>query len=200
MSLQLWLIPLLSALIGWITNVAAVRLLFWPVRPLRLRGLPWVLQGVVPRRQAEIARSIGDLVEQLLVRPHELAASLNAPACQAEAMAALSRYVETRVEQTTGRYLPAGIRAAATRYLTDALQREATQAARAMLGPLQLRLQEELRLAAVVAERVASLDPAEFEVVLLRVVGRELRWLELLGAVMGFIIGLVQLALIASAT
>lgn len=187
-------IPLLGGFIGWVTNVAAVRLLFWPVRPLRLPGLPWPLQGVVPRRQPEIARSVAEAVERLLVRPEDLVASLNGPSYEEEAAVALSRYVEERIEQGVGRYLPGGIRAAVASYARETARREAGDVMRAVLARLQARLQRELTLAPTIAHRVARMDPAEFEAMLLRVIGRELRWLEVLGGVMGFLIGLVQLA------
>lgn len=196
MDLGLVLIPLLGGFIGWVTNVAAVRLLFWPVRPIRLPGLPWPLQGVVPRRQPEIAQSVAEAVERLLVRPEDLVASLNGPAYEEEAAVALSRYVEDRIEHGVGRYLPGGLRAAVTSYARETARREAGEVVRAVLERVKGRLEREFSLAPTIAHRVARMDPAEFEAMLLRVIGRELRWLEVLGGVMGFLIGLLQLAVV----
>ena len=189
-------IPFLSAFVGWITNVAAVRLLFWPVRPLRLPGLPWVLHGVIPRRQAAIAHSVGEMVERLLVRPEDMVESLGSDRYEQEALHVLYRYLDQRLEQGVPRFLPGVMRRVVSGYVKEALQREAARAARAMMEHLRQRWSGELRVAPRVAERVAALDPAEFEAMLLRVIGRELRWLEALGAVLGFVVGLVQMALL----
>ncbi|NPV27094.1 MAG: DUF445 family protein [Firmicutes bacterium] len=56
MLVQYIAIPLISALIGWLTNVIAIRLLFRPVEPIKLPLLNYELQGLIPRRQAEIAK------------------------------------------------------------------------------------------------------------------------------------------------
>ncbi len=196
LELRLLLVPLLAGFIGWVTNMVAVRLLFWPLRPVGLPGMPWKLQGVIPRRQAEIARNVGEVVENLLLRPQELVASLNGASYQQEAELALSHYVAERIERGIGRFLPAGLRAAVTDYARETARREAADAVRMLVSRLQERLSGELNVGPIVARRVAKLDPADFEALLLRVIGRELRWLEVLGGVMGFLIGLVQLAVI----
>ncbi len=50
--------PLLGALTGWLAAALALRLLFWPRRPVKLLGL--TVQGVIPRRKAELARRLGE--------------------------------------------------------------------------------------------------------------------------------------------
>lgn len=196
MNWHLMAVPLLSAFVGWITNVAAVRLLFWPIRPWRLPGLPWAVHGVIPKRQQEIARSVGEVVERLLLRPEDIVESLDGQDYQQEAAEILSRYVELRVEQGVSRYLPGAVRNMVTSYVKEAVRREAASATQAVLDRLRDRLKGQIRVAPVVAERVGKLDPAEFEAMLLRVIGRELRWLEILGGIMGFVIGLIQMAIV----
>ncbi|MEL6714072.1 MAG: DUF445 family protein, partial [Planctomycetota bacterium] len=54
------LLPLVGALIGYGTNRLAVRMIFRPIEPVRILGFR--VQGLIGRRQAEIARSIGGVV------------------------------------------------------------------------------------------------------------------------------------------
>lgn len=192
-------VPLLSAFVGWITNVAAVRLLFWPVRPLRIPGVPWALHGVIPRRQEAIARNVAEVVERVLVRPEDVAHLLALDRYREEAVHALVRYVDERLEHSFARLLPGRIRQLVRARIQAVLQREAPELVQAILERWQLRWPQELRLAPAVARRVAAMDPGEFEAMLLRVIGRELRWLEMLGALLGFVVGLVQLALLGPA-
>ena len=196
MNSYLVLVPLLSAFVGWATNVAAVRLLFWPVRPVRIPGLPWVLQGVIPRRQQAIARSVADMVEKVLVRPEELLQALQDHRYEREVVQILVGYVDHRLQQSVARYLPSRVRDTVVGYVRTTLEREAPAAARALMDRWRARLGENWQVAPAVARRVAQMDPGEFEAILLRVIGRELRWLEALGAVLGFLVGLVQLALL----
>lgn len=70
-------LPLISALIGYITNVVAIRLLFWPQQPINFGFFK--LQGVLPKRQADIAASVGELVEERLLSLDEVIDQVNTP-------------------------------------------------------------------------------------------------------------------------
>ncbi|MEW6045786.1 MAG: DUF445 family protein [Bacillota bacterium] len=195
MPVHLLLIPLIAAAIGWITNVAAVRLLFWPIRPIRLRGTPWAVQGVFPRRQKAIAESIGRLVEEEFLRPQDVMASLNG-AVRKEAASALEAYVAERLRKGLPHFLPARVRDAVTGYAADLARREAPGVVSDLAGRLEERIRSELHIGAIIGGRMRSLELGEFERALVRIMGRELRWLEALGAVMGFLIGIVQVLLV----
>ena len=69
--------PVVGAFIGWGTNWLALKMLFRPVRPVRIG--PWSIQGVIPKRQDALASNLGDMVERELVSHHDLAAALNRP-------------------------------------------------------------------------------------------------------------------------
>lgn len=192
MPLHLLLLPLTAALVGWLTNVAAVRLLFRPIHPVRIPWTPWSVQGVFPRRQETIAESIGRLVEEKFLRPQDLLASLDG-SFQQEAVAELERYVADRLKSSLPSFLPAGVRTAVTTYVVDRVRREAAGAVESVVGRLEERVVSDVRVGRLISERISRLDLADFEESVVRLIGAELRWLEALGAVMGFAIGLVQM-------
>ena len=81
MSLFQWpwlILPLAGALIGWLANVLAVRLIFRPHRPRNVLGLR--LQGLVPRRRAELAARIAETVEREFISAEDIRAALIDPA------------------------------------------------------------------------------------------------------------------------
>ena len=57
---QIISIPLIAALIGWVTNYLAVKMIFRPRIPVRVFGITF--QGLIPKRQMQIAASIGETV------------------------------------------------------------------------------------------------------------------------------------------
>ena len=66
-----WILPpLLGAIIGYLTNALAIRMLFRPLRAWRLFGVrvPFT-PGVIPRRRDELAESIGRMVSAELLTP-----------------------------------------------------------------------------------------------------------------------------------
>ncbi|MCL2382050.1 MAG: DUF445 family protein [Treponema sp.] len=64
-----WILPpLVGGLIGYVTNLVAIKMLFRPLREIRLFGLrlPFT-PGILPRERRKLAQSIGDMVERELV-------------------------------------------------------------------------------------------------------------------------------------
>jgi uncharacterized membrane protein YheB (UPF0754 family) len=77
-SLLIWLIPpLVGAVIGYITNVVAIKMLFRPLEEIRIFGirLPFT-PGILPRQRHKLAENIGAIVEQQLLTPEILIARL----------------------------------------------------------------------------------------------------------------------------
>src|SRR6202034_249579 len=58
-------IPFISAFIHWLTIWMALKLLFHPRQPRKILG--FTLQGVFPKRQGQIAGSLGKIVGQELL-------------------------------------------------------------------------------------------------------------------------------------
>lgn len=73
-----WGIPILwGALIGYFTNALAIRMLFRPLTRKYLLGIPVPLTpGIIPRRRAELARSIARMVARDLLSPAAVRARL----------------------------------------------------------------------------------------------------------------------------
>ena len=52
-----YLLPLIAALIGWLTNLIAVKMLFHPRKSINLGFFS--VQGVFPKRQKALAKKLG---------------------------------------------------------------------------------------------------------------------------------------------
>jgi hypothetical protein len=73
-SWYFWLVPpLAGAFIGFLTNVLAIKMLFRPLKELRILGirLPFT-PGILPRERRRLADSIGRMVERELLTPEIL--------------------------------------------------------------------------------------------------------------------------------
>ena len=60
--------PLVGATIGYVTNAIAIKMLFRPLKEIRVLGirLPFT-PGILPRQRARLAQSIGGMVERELI-------------------------------------------------------------------------------------------------------------------------------------
>jgi hypothetical protein len=85
--------PLVGALIGFITNVLAIKMLFRPLRPYYFFGLrvPFT-PGILPRERARLAESIGAMVERELLTPEILRERLSGKELREKFSRSLSSY------------------------------------------------------------------------------------------------------------
>ena len=189
------LLPLTGAIIGWITNVLAIRLLFRPLHPKRLWFLPFELQGLIPKRRAQIAENVGKVVAAQLFSVDELASRMDMPLMQLE----VERMVKTAVERWCGEKMgvfPGPVRQYCSSVLRDLVAAEVARQFPQMTGVLFSRMREQVNVETIVADKINELSLHEVEALVLTVARRELKQIEWLGAFLGFLIGLLQALLV----
>jgi uncharacterized membrane protein YheB (UPF0754 family) len=193
MSRWIWLTPLVGGLIGWLTNFLAIKMLFHPRQPHVIMGL--LLQGVIPKRQRDLALKIGAVVEQELLHPDDILNAINSE----ELRAHLATVLEHRIDRFLREKLFRG-----DFLYTKVLSREAVQRLkRALISelvslfPLEVEATlkgfvEKVNIRKIVADRVEQFDFDRLENLVYRVARAELFWVEISGGILGFLIGLLQ--------
>lgn len=191
-------IPLISAFIGWFTNAIAVWMIFRPHRPVNVLGLK--LQGLVPKRRDELARSIAETVEEHLVSHADVLAILE----RAEFTTALDDAIREKIGDFLDNKLKA-INPMLTMFFQGSLREKVEELLmneiRKMVPELSAqmmdKLEENLNFRQIVEDKVRSFDLFKLEQIIQGIAHRELRAIELLGGVLGFLIGLIQVAMLA---
>lgn len=85
--------PLLGALIGYVTNAIAIKMLFRPLQEWRIFGVRVPLTpGIIPRQRYRLAENIGDMVSKELLTEDTLARQINTEKFSNGLSAALSRF------------------------------------------------------------------------------------------------------------
>ena len=188
-------LPLVGAAIGYATNRLAVAMLFRPLRPRRILGLR--IQGLVPRRQGELAESIGRVVGDHLIDHKDLVAALDRVDLETLLGTVIERGLQPKLEELrrlplVGGFLTeervADLRAQVVRGISD--QREV------LFEELERAVEEGLDVRALVTEKVREFPIARLEELILEVARRELRAIELLGGLLGLLVGLAQAGLL----
>lgn len=178
-----------GAAVGWGTNVVAVRMLFRPQHSISLG--PWQVQGVFPCRQQDIASRLGAIAAQELLPPEALRKALVAPqtveALRHRAMDA----VEKRLNAVLGR-TPLGLGDRVARGTCEAIDAELRRVLPQVLGRAADVVASQLDVHSLVEERLACLAPGRLEDLLVGVLSRELRWVEVAGGVLGAFVGAVH--------
>lgn len=184
------ILPLISALIGYITNVVAIKMLFWPRRPISF--ILFELQGLLPKRRAELASSLGKLVEEQLLSLDDLFDKINTP----EVREIISRQIITAVRDRLEEIIPRIVPAKVTQVIVDSLEKLIRQEAEHMIRQIiesgQEYLSNEIQVSKIVEDKVNAFDLDQLEEMIRGVSSPELRAIEILGGVLGLIIGIIQ--------
>lgn len=191
MDLSLFLPPVIGAAIGWLTNYVAIKLLFRPHVPFNVLG--WRVQGVIPKRRKEIARSIARTIEKELLSSEDLARALSGLNWEREIERTVeevvehrfsSRFLQLPVVGMVSQGLKSQVKYILTREIISHLDRKK--------GALAAKVKENIDVKDLLVTKIDQLDLMRFERLLTDFIARELKHLEYLGGVMGFLIGVFQ--------
>jgi uncharacterized membrane protein YheB (UPF0754 family) len=185
-------LPLLGGFIGWSTNMLAVRLLFRPYRPVRIPLVGYRLQGMLPRYRTELARKVGELIQNELVPLDYLLAYLGSEETAGELVRLAETAVHVRVVDRLPDFLPASLKKRAANLLTGLVRQELPGLISEIIARSGEKVQRELILARLIEERMNTLDLPRLEEIIFQVAGRELRHIEVLGGIIGFFVGIIQ--------
>lgn len=102
-SLAYLSLPLIGALIGYLTNHIAIRMLFRPLRPWRLAGLRLPLTpGVIPAARHRLADNIGKMVGDHLLTPEDIRQALSEPHFQHNLRLLIQAQIEAVMQTRLG--------------------------------------------------------------------------------------------------
>lgn len=197
-NLYLWfIIPIVGALIGWFTNYLAVKMLFHPRKPIKFFGLS--IQGVFPKRQRKLAEKIGEVVSTELLSSDDLKNNL----LKATKKIDFDRILANEIDNIILKKIPVLIPMAAmflNNEIADSLKAMIIKDIRGSLdNTLDLIGSEFLSsmdIKSQVVEKISNFSSDKLEKIIISVMKKELKFIEVFGAMIGFIIGVVQLVLI----
>lgn len=66
----IWVLPIAGALVGFLTNWLAIKIIFNPKKPIKIG--PWVFHGLFLKRQQEVAEDYGRLAAKEFITPHNI--------------------------------------------------------------------------------------------------------------------------------
>ena len=197
----LLLLPVIASLIGWFTNYLAVKMLFHPRIPFRFLGIS--IQGVFPKRQKQLAEKLGTLVAEELFSIKEVTLKLKELATSEESMDLVGKRIEQTIREKLVKSFPM-----LAMFLTDDMVEKVTNLFKTELQDflgesaqdIGNKLEESLDVKELVREKVEAFSSDKLEEILFSIMRKEFRFIEMIGAVLGFLIGCVQVGLTLIAT
>jgi uncharacterized membrane protein YheB (UPF0754 family) len=197
LSVKTWSIPIIGAFIGWITNWLAIKMLFRPRKPVKILFITF--HGIFPKNKPRIAEKLGIIVQRDLINFSDIRNRL----LDADALANFRDEIAIRVENAIRDRIeksavldvivPDQLIQSVHKTIVDEIERNLPD----VIGSSIDKIEQKLDIQELVRNKVAMFSDEKLEQLLLDITSKEFTFIELIGAVLGFIIGIIQLLISA---
>ena len=188
--------PILGSLIGYATNVIAVKMLFHPRNPRRILGFKF--HGVIPRRRTEIAKRFAEVVSKELVTNVEIEKSVDFSKIEKTLVESIdteiTRFINEKISSIPPMFA-AFISDSLIENLKGSVVKEIANRVPKFIAEVKSDISNNFNIHEIVEEKVLNFSIEKLEEVVLTVSKQEFKNIERLGGVLGFIIGLAQSAI-----
>lgn len=196
MNYWLILIPVISAFIGWFTNWIAIKMLFHPREPKKFLGITF--HGIFPKRQQQFAEKLGKLVSRELLSFADIEQKITSPENLKKLMPQVEAHIDHFLRNKLSEAMPfisMFVGDKTISQLKGVFMKELETLFPEIMKNYMGNLQQELDLEKIVISKVAGFSSDKLEEILNQIMSKEFRFVEIIGGVLGFIIGLLQVLL-----
>ncbi|WP_249168581.1 DUF445 domain-containing protein [Alkaliphilus sp. B6464] len=192
MVVQLLILAIVGGVIGWITNLLAIKMLFRPFQPVSIPLINFKIQGLIPKRKAEIARSIGQTVETELLSIEEIIDKLVKSNNKDEILILLKNKITVIVANHLPSIIPSTFKGMISKYINDVIDEEGDKIITEAIEKMIEKATTSIELSKMIEDKVNEFEMEELERIVVNIAKTELKHIEVLGGILGFIIGIFQ--------
>lgn len=193
LSWKTWTVPLIGAFIGWITNWLAIKMLFHPRKPVKVLFITF--HGIFPKNKPRIADKLGTIVQRDLLNFSDIKDRLLDPDAlnnfKEEIASRVDDALRDRIEKSTlaSILVPEQLIQSVHKTIVDEIEANLPT----VIGTSIDKIEQKLDIQQLVKNKVANFSDEKLEQLLLDITSKEFTFIELIGGVLGFLIGIIQL-------
>lgn len=182
--------PLLGALIGWFTNWVALKMLFHPRKALNFGFFK--VHGLIPRRQNEMAAQIADVVSRDLLTPDDLGQLIRDHGGEERLMKWVRDLASSRADALLAQFpmVTMFISSEQIEGIKDKMVEGVDP--RSLVDSIASEVAKDADLRGLLERKISQFDLDKLEDMVKSVAAKEFRFIEVLGAILGALIGVVQ--------
>jgi uncharacterized membrane protein YheB (UPF0754 family) len=192
MIVNIILMAAIGGLIGYSTNVIAVKMLFRPLHPVKIPILGFTLQGLVPKRKDELSKKIGKTVAEELVSSEDIIDKVIEGMDKYELLRMAKDRIMAVAEHNMPPMVPSMFKGAILKYIGDAIDNNGEDMLTEMTEKVVHKATTSIDIEKMVSEKIDEFDVSRLEEIIFSISKTELRHIEVLGGVLGVAIGIVQ--------
>lgn len=189
--IRILILAIIGGLIGYITNVIAIKLIFRPINPIKIPILNIEIIGMIPKRKTEIATNIAKVVEEQFISIDEITDNIITEQDKRH----IIDYIKVRVKLILSEkmtLIPSTIRNLVQNYVSEIIEDEIREGIDELSEEMIIKTKNRINIKEIIEDKINELDLYELETIILQIVKNELRHIEVLGLILGFFIGIVQ--------
>lgn len=172
-------------------------MLFRPQQPVKILGIfKW--QGLIPKRQPALAKQAAEIIERELISNHRIKDTLAQIDVSPQLKVAISSLIRDRLAPKLQTLPLVGnfINESAIESLERMAHEEIGNEAPKLMEKIAGNFENHFDVRSLVQERIEAFELDKLESIVMEVARKEFKTIERIGAVLGFIVGCVQVALI----
>lgn len=192
--LKILLLALIGGVIGYITNVIAIKLIFRPIEPVKVPVINKEFVGLIPKRKNEIAKNIGKIIEEEFLSVEDLIKKAITEKDKEDILIyiklRIQNIIDEKISQSPFGFM--GVSKVVNDFIGEYIDDELKNGIDDLSEELIKKASERINISQMIEEKINELDLYKLEEIILSIVKKELKHIEVLGLILGFLIGIIQ--------
>ena len=190
---QLLVMVLISGAIGWITNWVAIKMLFRPHREINF-GL-FKIQGLIPKRKAEIGTGIASIIQNELISVKDVISNIDREEFSKRLNKLIDDVLDKNLKKKVKEKFPL-----LQMFFTDKVAKDIGNTIKEIVMENQEKIfeifsnyaEENIDFEVIISDKISNFSLDKLEEIITLLANKELKHIEVIGSILGMLIGAVQ--------
>ena len=190
---QLLVMVLISGAIGWITNWVAIKMLFRPHKEINF-GL-FKIQGLIPKRKAEIGTGIASIIQNELISVKDVISNIDREEFSKRLNSLIDDVLDKNLKKKVKEKVPL-----LQMFFTDKVAKDVGNTIKDIVMENQEKIfeifsnyaEENIDFEVIISDKISNFSLDKLEEIITLLANKELKHIEVIGAILGMLIGAVQ--------
>ena len=190
---QLLIMIFISATIGWVTNWVAIKMLFRPHKEISF-GL-FKIQGLIPKRRAEIGSGIASIIQNELISVKDVISNIDTEEFSKRLDSSIDEVLEKNLKAKVKEKFPI-----LQMFFSDRMAKDVSNTIKDIIMENQEKIfeifsnyaEENINFEVIISNKISNFSLDKLEEIITFLAKKELKHIEIIGAILGMLIGAVQ--------
>ena len=190
---QFLVMILISGAIGWITNWVAIKMLFRPHKEINF-GL-FKIQGLIPKRRAEIGSGIANIIQNELISVKDVISNIDREEFSKRLNSSIDRVLEKNLKGKVKEKFPV-----LQMFFSDRMAKDVSNTIKDIIMENQEKIfeifsnyaEENIDFEIIISDKISNFSLDKLEEIVTLLAKKELKHIEVIGAILGGLIGVAQ--------